>query len=62
MLMIYKKFTPCKTTIHGQCKDEVMHKTYALPFCPKMQVILHDFFSCCMTFVVYNYYACWYPV
>lgn len=42
--MIYKKFTPCKTTIHGQCKAEVMHKTYALSFCPKMQVILHDFF------------------
>ena len=42
--MIYKKFTPCKNTIHGQGKAEVVHKTYALSFCAKMQFILHDFF------------------
>lgn len=51
-----------QNTIDGQGKAEVVHKTYALFFCPKMQFILHDFLSCCTTFVVYYYYACWYPI
>lgn len=60
--MIYKKFTPCKNTNHGQGKAEVVHKTYALSFCPKMQFTLRDFFSCYTASIDHNYYACWHPI